>query len=291
MESYKQMNEAFESLPDGEAKDKKEEDLAMLLEKIEKKRTALLKAKGDLAKMKLHSEEVDELLIEVRAELVANADLLNQNDDLRKKIVEEERAKFAAVKDEYLEKELAEERKKIESEKERLGKVQGDNRKDMIRNLGKLKVELKKEANGMEVLLKNQVEMLEGEKKEQDEVIVRLKEDIEKMEERLAEAEAAVEDSAEEMKGLRDERTTERQEKEVELGESLRREEARGGLEEGEEGMGFARVLMDGFNEERAAMAGKNEELKKLLKEALGDVMYLQQRVFRMEKERAMTSR
>ncbi|GMI24550.1 hypothetical protein TeGR_g5532, partial [Tetraparma gracilis] len=93
VEHYKTVSVDFEKMEDGDQKDKLEEDLAKLLDHIEKNRGKLVQSRDDLEKLKLNSEKLEEELIEMRAELVANADLLDQNDALRKKIVEEERAK------------------------------------------------------------------------------------------------------------------------------------------------------------------------------------------------------
>jgi chromosome segregation ATPase len=291
MEIYKKVNAEFDSMEDGEAKDAKEEELAALLDKIEKKRGQLVKAKQDISVMKLHEEEVEEELLEVRAELVANADLLDQNESLRKKIVEEERAKFDAVKDEYLAKELAIERDKIEKERVRLNQQQGDNRRDLIRNLGKLKVEMKKDASGMEVLLKNQVEMLEGEKKRMEAEMAGMRVEMNQLEERVVEAESALEERSEELEIFKEERgklRAENDEKELEMQEVLRREETGLDRDDGDGSMKMVGVLMDGFNEERAKMEQKNEELRKLLGEALGDVVYLQKKVMALSREKAM---
>jgi hypothetical protein len=79
----------------------------------------------------------------------------------------------------------------------------------------------------------------------------------------------------------------------VELQEAMTREdealERGGGGAEG--GMGSEEkelfgVLMGGFNEERRRMEARMEELRHTLKEALGDVVYLQKKVVRLERQR-----
>ncbi len=278
MKEYKAKQGEFEAMPDGDEKDTFEEALATLLDEIDGRKVKLVEAKSDLAKWKLQGEKIDEELIDMRAELVANADLLEQNDSLRKKIIEEEKAKFAAAKDEYLANELAQEREKIEAERERLKEAHKGNRIDLIKKLGKMQLEMKKDASGEEVFLRNQVEMLEREKDGVQSEVDTLKASLEKMEERVADAEAEIEERDEEIVALREALEEEKRghsEKELELAASHHRETE---LLDGEDGMGMVGVLMDGFNKERALMEEKMKEMRDALRQALMDVMYLKKK-------------
>ena len=69
MQSYKELQEEFDKLDEGDEKDKLEESMADLLEKIEKKRGKLVEAKEALAKLKARSVSMDEELMEVSEEI------------------------------------------------------------------------------------------------------------------------------------------------------------------------------------------------------------------------------
>ena len=74
---------------------------------------------------------MDEELLEARAELVSVSGVLSQNDDLRKKIQEEERAKFEELKDEL----LGEERGRLEEEREKIRATHKGNRIELIKKV------------------------------------------------------------------------------------------------------------------------------------------------------------
>ncbi|GMH83472.1 hypothetical protein TrVE_jg1056 [Triparma verrucosa] len=276
MSKYKEMQVVFDGLGDGDEKDSVEEKMAELLDSVERKRTKLIEAKAALSELKKKNEKIDEELIEVRAELVTVAGVLSQNDDLRKKIEEEERAKFDALKDEL----LGEERAKIEEEKEKIKAQHKGNRLELIKKMGKLKVEMNKEKSGKEVFLQNQVDMLEGDKVKMRAEIDKLKEEIDSKDDKIAEAEVQVDEQAEELQALREEIDRLRKQGEgtrEELSNSLKRESEwldNDGVEDGEENK-LVSLLMEGFNKEREGMKAKNDELKTLLRQALVDVLYL----------------
>ena len=261
-------------MEEGREKDSVEEEMAELLDAIEQGRAELVSARSKMKDLKLKSEQLEEEIISKRAELVANADLLSQNDNLRKAIQKEEMEKMEAMKEEYLAKEHEEERKRMKDSR-------GVNRKEMIKRLGKMQVEMKKERSGMETYLQNQVEMMTNEKAQMEAELVKLRAKVGELEERVVDAESACEEKDEEILGLREKLMDEGRMKRSHanlLHKSLTRE--KGLLEMGKREAlddryhDFA-ILMDGFEEERKLMAKKNQELRLLLQEALDDVVYL----------------
>ncbi|GMH47768.1 hypothetical protein TrRE_jg1943 [Triparma retinervis] len=280
MERYKALQGDFEAMADGSAeKDKAEVALAELLDKIEEVRGSLVEKKKDLLRLKEDNEKIDEELIEARAELVSAGEVLNQNDDLRKKIVEEERKKFEATKDEYLEKELREERERIETERDKIKSEHKGNRIEMMKRLGALKVEMNKERSTKEVLLQNELDMKAKECTEREEEIRMLKEEIARKDERAVELEVGGEEKDEEIKGLREELERERNKRgevEGEVEMSLAREKELMDVEDGE---GAVEIMMEGVNRERKLYQEKYEEMKALLRQAMIDVVYLSKKV------------
>jgi len=274
MSRYQKKQNQFDRMEEGREKDSVEEEMAELLDAIEQGRAELVSARSKMKDLKLKSEQLEEEIISKRAELVANADLLSQNDNLRKAIQKEEMEKMEAMKEEYLAKELEEERKRMKDSR-------GVNRKEMIKRLGKMQVEMKKERSGMETYLQNQVEMMTNEKAQMEAELVKLRAKVGELEERVVDAESACEEKDEEILGLREKLMDEGRMKRSHanlLHKSLTRE--KGLLEMGKREAlddryhDFA-ILMDGFEEERKLMAKKNQELRLLLQEALDDVVYL----------------
>ena len=108
MKEYQAKQTEFESMADSPDKDRVEEELASLLDKIEQGRTELVQKRADMLQIKKDSEELEDSIIAQRAELVANADLLSQNDNLRKAIQKEEMEKMEAMKEDFLKNEVSE---------------------------------------------------------------------------------------------------------------------------------------------------------------------------------------
>ena len=280
MERYKQLQGEFEAMDDGSSeKDKAEVGLAELLDDIEGVRHKLVEKKKSLLKLKEENDKIDEELIEARAELVSAGEVLNQNDELRKKIVEEERKKFEDTKEEYLEKELKEERERIESERDKIKEQHKGNRIEMMKRMGALKLQMNKERSTKEVLLQNELEMKTKECSEMEGEISKLKEEVARKDERAVELEVGGEEKDEEIKGLREELQRERARRvdvEGEVQMSLAREKD---LMEAEDGEGAVEVMMEGLNRERKLYQEKYEEMRGLLRQAMVDVVYLTKKV------------
>ena len=74
-----------------------EKEMAMVLGRIEAAKDAWVQLKGESKQVKEELLSVEEEITDERAELVATAGLLDQNDKLREQIQEEERAKAKAL--------------------------------------------------------------------------------------------------------------------------------------------------------------------------------------------------
>ena len=186
------------------------------------------------------------------------------------------------MKDEYLSKELAEERERIDREREKIKDEHKGSRIEMMKRLGKIKVEMNKEKNTREIFLQNQLEMVEGEKKKMEEDMVKLTSEIEKKDEALVEVEVGFEERGEEIQGLKEEIKRLKgslNKNKGELHHSLTRERLL--LEGGDEGEyeNLVETLMEGFNRERKEFKRKNVELKGLLQKALVDIVFLSKKV------------
>lgn len=116
-QEFRQLQKAYDeaNASDREEANKVSQDMASLLEAIEKQRERFSAIKTQLKMYKERLFEIDEELTQERAELVATSGLLEQNEQMRNKIQEEERVKAKAALD------LA-----IEAERERLRQELGE---------------------------------------------------------------------------------------------------------------------------------------------------------------------
>jgi hypothetical protein len=206
--------------------------------------------------------QVDEEITDERAELVATAGLLEQNDALRKKIQDEERAKVKGK----IEEELGEARAKMEKEREGL----------------RSEVELKMggELSRLTELTAQQVASLDEQKDDIDKLkseLAELQVYCEKLEEQVTTA-VVDEESAK-----NDAEARHRLENEV---ESLRADNGRllaaqqsmtesGNRLGQEEKYTIFKTMMDAFEKEREGMARQYGELQKLLRGATKDLAFL----------------
>ena len=275
MQVYSSKQAQFDAMPEGPAKDAKEEELSDFLDAVEKKRGVLQAIRNEMRVLKEEEESIENQLMLQRADLVANAEILEQNDSLRKAIVEEERAKFESMKEEYLAKSLEDERAKIEAERERLKDAAGISRKALIMRVGKLQVESKPKPFGMDFFNQNKIELLESQNKELDAKNTAQKKELEVMELRVVESESAVEEQAEEILGLGDEVKSLKEalrRKDDELQQSLSRE--REVHEDNSDNLVIDK-LMEGFDHERREVQKKYDALKQELSFALKDLLFL----------------
>lgn len=249
------------------------------MDRIEELRGNLVKKKKHLIHLRDMNEKIDEELIEARAELVSAGEVLNQNDELRKKIIEEERKKFESVKDEYLENKLKEEREKMEKERDKIKEQHKGNRIEMMKRLAAVQVSMNKERSTKEVLLQNELDMRVAEVGKLEEGMEGLREEIGRKDERIVELEVGLEERDEEIEGLREELGRQREkgnEMEGEVQSSLARERD---LLDAEDGDGAVELMMEGVNRERLLYKEKYEEIKGLLQQAMVDVVYLTKKV------------
>lgn len=123
MLKYQDLLQRVETM-DEDAVVEREGDLQTLLEEIETTRESLVTDRDLLTKIKDKQSEIDEKLVEERAEMAAKSAVLQEDENLRKAIQDDERSKMEKLKQEYLHSALEDERQRlkaeIEFEKERL---------------------------------------------------------------------------------------------------------------------------------------------------------------------------
>ena len=273
MTHYKEIEQLFDTQKGlGKSEDDPEmkefaKDLAATLGRIENKREQWKTLKEELKTKRERLDTVELEITDERAELVATAGLLDQNDKIRAQIQEEEREKA---------KELIE--KEIEDTKKRLEEEQGQKITDATERIADLEAQLKTKILS--------ISELESNIKDKDEEIVSYKKYSEDMEEKLASAQAESEEHEHELTQAKAQ-LDELMSKGVQLGEGTASvtEEELAELKSlrlktqafEEEKYTLFKSLMDKFEVERQEMDKKYQQCHNLLTKANKDLMYLYQ--------------
>lgn len=254
--------------------------MIQLLTKIENDRLKYTERRDALKRMRGRLDLIEEEVTEERAELVATAGLLNQNDKLREQIQEEEREKMK----EQFEMELQQARDKLDEER---NNVRQTITSELEQSMEELKSEIK--------MLKN---LLKVEETKNAELAARNQRSLEyadELEQRLADSEVAQEVWQAETEKMKEEQLNQ-QEQIVRLTEERnqvllsrtelekthkeelerRKLEVKKAVEEAEFGM--FKKLMDQFVEERKLMEKQHAHTQTLLSQAAKDVLYLTQK-------------
>ena len=117
MKQYQGMLKEAETAT-GEDQVAREDELQILLDRIEKTRKTLVDDRDSLADLKADLASIEDTLIEERAEMAAKSAVLQEDDSMRKAIQDDERGKMALLKTEYLETALLDERERLTRETE-----------------------------------------------------------------------------------------------------------------------------------------------------------------------------
>ena len=172
--------------------DKNTEELANemvpLLTKIEQDRQLYMDQREQLNRMKTRLSKIEGEITEERAELVATAGILQQNDKIREQIQEEERLKMQQEFDTV----MKSAQEKLEAERR---EVRETISLQMEEEMNKLKTELK--------MCKSLLKMEESKNQEYSERIASMQDYTDQLEQRLADSEVAQEASQEEIESLK----------------------------------------------------------------------------------------
>ena len=262
--SYQQLQAEYEELKAAGNEDIGDlpDRMALKLSSIEEAREKWKVNRDVFKNTKKKLFQVDEEITDERAELVATAGLLEQNDALRKKIQDEERAKVKGK----IEEELGEARAKMEKEREGL-------RSEMEMKMGG-------ELSRLTELTVQQAASLDEQKDDIDKLkseLAELQVYSEKLEEQVTSAvvdEESAKNDADARHRLEDEVETLRtdngrlltaQQSMTESGNRLGQEEK----------YTIFKTMMDAFEKEREGMARQYGELQKLLRGATNDLAFL----------------
>lgn len=251
-------------------------EMIELLTKIENERLKYTERRDELKRMRTRLEQIDEEITDERAELVATAGVLNQNDRLRQQIQEEEREKIKV----QFEAELNAAKELLAQEKQNVrGTIQGE-----------LKGEMEKvQAEIADV--KSLYKMEQSKNKELEERASQLQEYADSLESRLADSEVAQEFAMAEIERLGNDKDelqktinelhkekaklaneiAKTQKDSVEL-KALNQEEVKKLVEEAKFDM--FKKLMDTFNEERKQIEKRYVETQQLLSQAAKVLSY-----------------
>lgn len=257
-----------------EAKQAKAEAIASrmieLLNNIELNKEKFTEKRTALKRMKQRLETIDDEITDERADLVATAGLLNQNDKIREQIQQEEREK---MQEEFVH-ELSEAKRKLDEERQNVREaIHGE----LADEMESLKSQI--------VKLSGQVKVQEVKNKETQERLDKLQEYSDTLESRLADSEVAQEYSEKEMESL----TKDNQNKEdtiaaltqqvndlkEELASTLKDTQKK--LDRSKDGVNnlieeakfeLFKKLMDNFMEERKLLEKQHNQTKTLLAQA-----------------------
>ena len=123
MNKYQDLLQRVDTLDEKGAK-AREDELHDLLQDIEATRETLVADRDILARIKDKQGEIDDKLVEERADMAAKSAVLQEDENLRKAIQNDERLKMEQMKEEYLQTALEDERQRLQQEiafeKERL---------------------------------------------------------------------------------------------------------------------------------------------------------------------------
>ncbi len=255
-------------------------EMIELLTKIENDRLKYTEKRDALKRMKTRLETIDDEITDERAELVATAGLLNQNDKIREQIQQEEREKMQVEFVNELSKAkeiLDEERKNV---RETIHSELADQMEQLRSEIFSLKGQIKvKDAENAETLDKVRV----------------LQEYSDSLESRLADSEVAQEFSQQEMERAQAE-SAEKDQLIDELHHVIEvtqeevaatKRQAQDNLDHSAEGVAkivedakfdMFKKLMDNFVEERKTLEKKHAQTQSLLAQAAKDVLFLTQR-------------
>eukprot|EP00600_Ochromonadales_sp_CCMP1393_P008823 CAMPEP_0174954044 /NCGR_PEP_ID=MMETSP0004_2-20121128/205_1 /TAXON_ID=420556 /ORGANISM="Ochromonas sp., Strain CCMP1393" /LENGTH=787 /DNA_ID=CAMNT_0016201813 /DNA_START=43 /DNA_END=2407 /DNA_ORIENTATION=- len=251
-----------------------------LLTTIENSRLQYTEKRDNLKRIKQRLDAIEDEITDERAELVATAGLLNQNDKLREQIQQEERDK---MKIEF-EAEMRKAKDKLDEERKNVRETVST---ELEQQMEKLQSEIKLLKSLLEAEEKKSLEMTERHKQaheygekleqrlvdsqvEQEEVqleTVRLKEEITALQEQLAKAaqrEAALQGELDNQK------------KDSVNSVETYKEDAMKKVEEAKFQM--FKQLMDAFEEERKVMEKAHQQTQSLLSQAAKDVLFLTQK-------------
>ena len=191
MKAYSDMQQKYDAeLQAGN--EKKPENIQLSLEmaeklsQIENSRALWVKLKDTMKNDKIRLTDIDEEITEERAELVATAGLLDQNDKLRKQIQEEERAR---AKD-MIETEIAATKAKLEAEQGNVLTEKSEHIDSLEKEISALRLEVKEGAISIKEL---QSQLSQSE------------EYTNKMEEKLADAEVGRDEAHKELVVIKEE--------------------------------------------------------------------------------------
>lgn len=248
--------------------------MAQLLQKIETDRTKWAERKDAIKKAKERLKELDSEIDLERAELVATAGILEQNDQLREKIQEEEREKAR----ELIEREISEAKRKLESERE------------TVRD--SLETQFSLQLSEAENRTKEYMDRLRLSEKERTQLLAKnhdLSRKVDELEDKLAELEAEVdatnrdkESLQREIESLTDQATQMqtnyeamiqkiKDDAKVRLDFVLSEHQSKVEAEK----LRVFRTLMDGFQDEQTEMRARVESMRSLLMDATRDMAYL----------------
>eukprot|EP01041_Mallomonas_annulata_P004119 gene4119-8190_t len=284
MKSYATLQTEYDTLKStNESSEEVSTQMQSLLQKIEADRQKYLERKEALKKAKARLKDIDEKMTEERAELVATAGILDQNDKLRQKIQDEERLKAREV----IAQEIGDAKARLDLEREA---VRGSLEADFQFRIQEAETKSKDFEAQLELALKER-DRLQHDKKD-------LLDKVDRLEEKLAETEAACDVAKDETDVMAAEKA-EQQAIVEELQNQLRKKDTehihaieemkkehkhkldaaavqfRAQLEE--EKYKTFQSLMNAFDNERQEMIRKMEHTQLLLKDATRDVVYLNQ--------------
>lgn len=261
-------------------------EMQEMLGDIEKNKMKWIEKKDQLKILKTKIADIEDSIDNAKADLVVTHGLLDQNDKLRQKIQEEERAKAKRE----IEKEMSEAKQRLDIERT---EVRSTVIAEVEQEVRQLKDEIAESTS--------KLASAEEEKRQAVEKSVEAQEYADILEGRLADAEALYEKSMrtielhleekEKAKALvRHLEGVEREKTELMASFEKERAQLLGQLDEARKEGGLAseksfeeqkysmfKTLMDGFNAERKQMEGKFSELQALLSQATKDIIYLQQ--------------
>lgn len=181
---------------DAQARETTEAEMDAIITVIERKKEEVLQCRNALTSIKERLREVDDGLVEERADLVSQAELLSVNNRMKEQLREEVQREWESQRERLVEETFKQERDRLAEEKE-------EHEKEYMQRFMEFRSKVQTEHDREKALLEERIGMLENEKRELQVDAADLRTRVGELEGRVADSEVDLEAAQQEHGELR----------------------------------------------------------------------------------------
>lgn len=181
---------------DAQARETTEAEMDAIITVIERKKEEVLQCRNALTSIKERLREVDDGLVEERADLVSQAELLSVNNRMKEQLREEVQREWESQRERLVEETFKQERDRLAEEKE-------EHEKEYMQRFMEFRSKVQTEHDREKALLEERIGMLENEKRELQVEAADLRTRVGELEGRVADSEVDLEAAQQEHGELR----------------------------------------------------------------------------------------